>query len=100
MLKNLLSVYIRTYNVVYTEILRRDWLLITRRGGGATTGGGGGRSGKVLAMLKGEGTTRFEVVLTWADKVLAILKGVAKSFRPAISTFCSPTPSPKLMTGP
>ena len=44
----------------------------------------GGRAGNVLAMLKGECTTSFGVVLTWEFQVLAILKwggdgGVAKS---------------------
>ena len=55
------------------------------RGGGATQREGGGKIGteKVLAMLKGGGTTNFGALLTQELEVLGILEGRAQN----IATF-------------
>ena len=81
------------------------WGLVTNYGEGGLQNGKGGAS-EVLPLQKrggrksfnhaegGGGTTSFEVVLISELEVLAIVMGgSAKSFGPAIFSFCSP-PSP------
>ena len=93
-----------SYTYTYTEYKSQNmlhtlalWGLVTNYGeGGLQNGkggqvkfypykrGGGGSLKKVLAMLNGGDTKRFEVVLTWELEVLAIVMGGggATSFHP------------------